>query len=90
MNKINEAIFFLFKSEKKTDERHMKQMREGLRNNFFCLRYARWLLCFICVCTMHTKFQSGKLTFFFFIVGNMYRCVSIETLVWSLKSPTAR
>ena len=25
--------FFLFKSEKKTDEGHLKQMREGLRNN---------------------------------------------------------
>ena len=30
MNKINEA-----KSEKKTDEGHLKQMREGLRNIFF-------------------------------------------------------
>ena len=29
-------LFFLFKSEKKTDEEHLKQMREGLRNNF-CL-----------------------------------------------------
>ena len=35
MNKINEATFFLFKSEKKTDERHMKQMKEGLRNYYF-------------------------------------------------------
>ena len=26
---------FLFKSEKKTDEGHLKQMREGLRNNLF-------------------------------------------------------
>ena len=31
MNKINEATFFIFKSEKKTDEGHLKQMREGLR-----------------------------------------------------------
>ena len=30
---MNEATFFLFKSEKKTDEGHLKQMREGLRNN---------------------------------------------------------
>ena len=37
MNKINEATFFLFKSEKKTDEGHLKQMREGLRNNLFFL-----------------------------------------------------
>ena len=37
MSKINEATFFLFKSEKKTDEGHLKQMREGLRNNFFYL-----------------------------------------------------
>ena len=38
MNKINEAtFFFLFKSEKKTDEGHLKQMREGLRNNYFFL-----------------------------------------------------
>ena len=35
MNKINEATFFLFKSEKKTDEGHLKQMKEGLRNFFF-------------------------------------------------------
>ena len=35
MNKINEATFFLFKSEKKTDEGHLKQMREGLRKNLF-------------------------------------------------------
>ena len=32
LNKINEATFFLFKSEIKTDEGHLKQMREGLRN----------------------------------------------------------
>ena len=42
MNKINEAISFLFKSDKKTDEGHLKQMREGLRNfflnNFFGLK----------------------------------------------------
>ena len=31
---MNEATFFLFKSEKKTDEGHLKQMREGLRNNY--------------------------------------------------------
>ena len=37
MNKINEATFLLFKSEKKTDEWHLKQMREGLRNIFFYL-----------------------------------------------------
>ena len=39
--KMNEATFFLFKSEKKRDEGHLKQMREGLRNNllFFSLRY---------------------------------------------------
>ena len=38
---MNEATFFLFKSEKKRDEGHLKQMREGLRNNqlFFSLRY---------------------------------------------------
>ena len=34
MNKINQATFFLLKSEKKTDEGHLKQMRECLRN--FC------------------------------------------------------
>ena len=34
MNKINEATFFLFKSEKKTDDGYLKQMREGLRNIF--------------------------------------------------------
>ena len=28
---------FLFKSEKKTDEEHLKQMRKGLRNIFFYL-----------------------------------------------------
>ena len=32
-NKCHDASFFLFKSEKKTDEGHLKQMREGLRNN---------------------------------------------------------
>ena len=34
MSKINEATFFLFKSEKKTDEGHLKQMSEVLRNIF--------------------------------------------------------
>ena len=33
LKKMNETTFFLFKSEKKTDEGHLKQMREGLRNN---------------------------------------------------------
>ena len=28
-------VLFLFKSEKKTDEGHFKQMREGLKNNSF-------------------------------------------------------
>ena len=28
-------LFFLFKSEKKTDEGDLKQMRESLRNNLF-------------------------------------------------------
>ena len=37
MNKINEATFFKFKSEKKTDEGHFKQMREGLRNIFLAV-----------------------------------------------------
>ena len=37
MNKINEATFFLFKSEKKTDEGHLKKMKEGMRNIFFYL-----------------------------------------------------
>ena len=36
MNKINKAPFF-FKSEKKTDEGHLKQMRAGLRNDLFFL-----------------------------------------------------
>ena len=36
MYKINE-VTFLFKSEKKTDEGNLKQMKEGLRNNFFYL-----------------------------------------------------
>ena len=36
MKKINEATFFS-KSEKRTDEGHLKQMREGLRNNFLFL-----------------------------------------------------
>ena len=39
MNKINEASFFLFKSEKKTDEGHWKQMRESLRNILFIWPY---------------------------------------------------
>ena len=30
---MNEATFFSFKSKKKTDEGHLKQMREGLRSN---------------------------------------------------------
>ena len=34
MNKINEATF-LFKSEKKTDEGHLKQMKEGLKDFFY-------------------------------------------------------
>ena len=34
MNKINDATFF-YSSLKKTDEGHLKQMREGLRNLFF-------------------------------------------------------
>ena len=37
---MNEATFFLFKSEKKIDEGHLKHMREGPRNNlllFFSL-----------------------------------------------------
>ena len=29
---------FLFKSEKKTVEGHLKQMREGLRNKYFLTR----------------------------------------------------
>ena len=33
LNKMNEGTFFLFKSEKKTDEGHLIQMREGPRNN---------------------------------------------------------
>ena len=37
MNKINEATFLLFKSEKKTDEGHLKPMREGPRNNLLFL-----------------------------------------------------
>ena len=32
MSKINGATFFSCKSEKKTDEGHLKQMREGLRD----------------------------------------------------------
>ena len=36
MNKINKAIF-VFKSEKRSDEGHLKQTREGLRNNFLFL-----------------------------------------------------
>ena len=45
MNKINEATFFLFKSEKKTGEEHLKQMREGLRNNllFFLFVLRKYL-----------------------------------------------
>ena len=35
MNKINEATLFLLKSEKKTNEGHLKQMREVVRNIFF-------------------------------------------------------
>ena len=31
------VLFFLFRSEKKTDEGHLKQMREGPRNNYFFL-----------------------------------------------------
>ena len=42
-------LFFLFKSEKKTDEGHLKQMREGLRNNllFFSLNacFCRHIQC---------------------------------------------
>ena len=34
MNRINVATF-LFKSEKKTGEGHLKQMTEGLRNNLY-------------------------------------------------------
>ena len=38
MNKINEATFFFISSlKKKSDEGHLKQMWEGLRNNSFCL-----------------------------------------------------
>ena len=39
-------VLFLFKSEKETDEGHLKQMREGLRNNifFFCLKTIFFLL----------------------------------------------
>ena len=45
MNKINEATF-LFKSEKKTDEGHLKQIGEGLRNIFlFGLISNFFLLC---------------------------------------------
>ena len=35
MNKINEATFFYSSLKKNTDEGHLKQMREGLRNIFF-------------------------------------------------------
>ena len=40
---MNKGIFFLFKSEKKTDEGHLKQMREGPRNNllFFSLNRSK-------------------------------------------------
>ena len=34
MNRINVATL-LFKSEKKTGEGHLKQMRKGLRNNLY-------------------------------------------------------
>ena len=33
--KINEATFFNSSLKKKTDEGHLKQMREGLRNIFY-------------------------------------------------------
>ena len=32
-------LLFLFKSEKKTDEGHLKQMREGLRNNYLFIYF---------------------------------------------------
>ena len=35
---------FLFKSEKKTDMGHLKQMREGLRNIFFCTVESRHIV----------------------------------------------
>ena len=35
MNKIKKGTFLLFKSEKDTDEGHLKLMREGLRNILF-------------------------------------------------------
>ena len=35
----SEGTFFLFKSEKETDGGHLKQMREGLRNNY-CIFFA--------------------------------------------------
>ena len=33
--KIDEAAFFIKSEKKNPDEGHLKQMREGLRNNFF-------------------------------------------------------
>ena len=36
MNKIMRSLF-VFKSEKKADEGHLKQMSEGLRNVFLAL-----------------------------------------------------
>ena len=43
-------LFFLFKSEKKTDEGYLKQMREGLRNIFFFIwpNIKLFLLSFLC------------------------------------------
>ena len=39
--------FFLFNSEKKIEEGHLKQMRECLRNNFFYLALERIFILFV-------------------------------------------
>ena len=45
MNEMNDANYFLFKSEKKTDEGHLKQMGEGPRYFFlFGLMFSVYLI----------------------------------------------
>ena len=77
MNKINEATFFLFKSEKKTNEGHLKQMREGQDREtiFFYLVIYKDLL-------NAGKFFMTFCRLFFFFKINFFKIFLQEYHLW--------
>ena len=52
-------LFFLFKSQKNTDEENLKKMREGLRNNFFI--WPNILVYYFCFVCLNVLFHSQQI-----------------------------